>query len=58
MSVTGHLLNSDGTVGSQEKIGQYSNGLGVTNDNEYITILGHTKYTDAHFVDGWGSMRS
>jgi hypothetical protein len=66
LSVTGHLLNGDGSIGSQEKIGQYSNGLGVTNDDEYVwdykwkhTGNGWVKdwykvYTDSHFVDGKG----
>jgi hypothetical protein len=68
LTVTGHLLNSDGSIGSQEKIGQYSNGLGVTNDDEYVTKykpvwnsqakkfewVEYKVYTDAHFVDGRG----
>lgn len=36
LTVTGHLQNSDGSIGSQEKVGQYGNGLGVTNDDEFV----------------------
>lgn len=46
LTASGHLLNSDGSIGSLEKIGRYSNGLGVTNNNE--------SSGDAHFVDGDG----
>jgi hypothetical protein len=66
LTATGHLLNGDGSIGSLEKIGQYSNGVGVTNDDEFVwdykwkyTSNGwekdwYKKYTDAHFVDGKG----
>jgi len=51
---TGHLLNSDGTIGQLENIGQYSNGLGVTNYKDKSCFLWCT-YTDEHYVDSTGS---
>ena len=52
LTVTGHLQNSDGSIGSQEKVGQYGNGLGVTNDNEYVWKT-KTKYKWVKTRYGW-----
>ncbi|MEM9585242.1 MAG: VPLPA-CTERM sorting domain-containing protein [Pseudomonadota bacterium] len=60
LTVTGHLLNADGTIGSLERIGQWSNGLGVLNNDEMRRYCRyrrgkkqcHDYSTDQHFVDG------
>ena len=41
LTATGHILNHDGSIGDQKKIGQYSRGLGVT-----------SYHGDSHMVDG------
>ncbi|MCY4179586.1 MAG: VPLPA-CTERM sorting domain-containing protein [Litoreibacter sp.] len=65
VEATGHLLNSDGSLGTQERIGQYGSytwgtgGFGVTNDDETKkTCSGwgwwkscKTKNTDSHQID-------
>lgn len=59
LDLTGHLQNVDGSIGSQEKIGQYSAGVGVTNNDEWAwqcSFYGGCGYvpSDEHFVDSTG----
>jgi hypothetical protein len=45
VTATAHRLNSNGTIGSQETLGLWNNGLGVS-----------MYQGDAHYVDGYGSL--
>lgn len=52
LTVTAATFSDEGVVGDPAKVGQYSNGLGVTN---FVDRNWWGGYSDSHFVDGHGA---
>lgn len=55
VTATGHYLNSNGSIGAQALVGQYSHGLGVTTAATTSCHWWHCSHTpDEHYVDSYG----
>lgn len=57
VTATGHYLNSDGSIGTQALIGQYSHGLGVTTADTRTRCRHSSRScysSDEHYVDSFG----
>ncbi len=55
VTATGHYLNTDGSIGGDAMVGQYSHGLGVTTATTSCHWWQHCSHTpDEHYVDSYG----